>query len=242
MYVQNKGFTSDCGHQYPPSVLTDERVNVEIDGKALEPLRPGKRLLPITLTRHVDGRIVNMLDNMPSIGHFHIVVFAGDALSHGRLDNLSAYLSSSSSPLTRFSESHSSMRLSQESISRADDISYNPANDPTTMINLYLVHTSPNLEVPVETLPAPFPHWKSSIHEDINSTSHGELGVHVNIGALVVVRPDGYVGLVTRLEHGGRLDAYFERILNDEGRKEVDTSQTTAILGGLVNFGILVLK
>ena len=85
--------------------------------------------------------------------------------------------------------------------------------------NLYLIHTSPHLEVPVETLPAPFPHWK--------------LGVHVNVGALVVVRPDGYVGLVTGLEHGGRLGAYFERIVNDEGREEVDTSQTTAISGGL---------
>ena len=233
MYVQNKGFTSGCGHQYPPSVLTDERVDVEIDGKALEPLRPGKRLLPITLTRYVDGSTVNILDDMPSNGHFHIVVFAGDALSHGRLDNLSTYLSSSSSPLTRFSESHSSMRLSQEWISSADDILYNPANDPTTIINLYLVLTSSHLEVPVETLPAPFPHWKSSIYEDINSTSHGELGVHVNVGALVVVRPDGYVGLVTGLENGGRLGAYFERILNDEGRKEVDTSQTTAISGGL---------
>ena len=75
-YVQNKGFTSGCGHQYPPSVLTDERVDVDIDGKALEPPRPGKRLLPITLTRYVGGSIVNILDDMPSNGHFHIVVFA----------------------------------------------------------------------------------------------------------------------------------------------------------------------
>lgn len=210
MYVQNKGFTSGCGHQYPAGLLTDELVDVKIILQAREPLTPGKRLLPIHLTRHVDGTHVNILGDMPSNGHFHIFVFAGSKLQSSGLDKLSLYLSGNDSPLIRYSPASKSSTPSPTSnMSKAHDITYNPAHDPDTIIDLFLIHTSPHMETPIERLPAPFPEWQATIYEDVNQKAHCELGVDADVGALVVVRPDGYVGLVTVLDGVRRVKGYF---------------------------------
>lgn len=232
MYVQNKGFVSGCGHQYPAGLLTDQNVDVKIVQETTEPLTPGKRLLPVQLTRHVDGTIVNSLDVMPSNGHFRIIVFVGSQLHTGGLDKLSSYLSGKDSPLTLYSPpSHSSTTSSNSGISNAQDINYNPASDPSTIIELFLIHTSPHLETPIENLPAPFPEWQATIYEDAHHKAHCELGVDANVGAVVVVRPDGYVGLVTRLSGVERVGRYFGGIL-DAGVNGVQQEVTTDIIGG----------
>lgn len=232
MYVQNKGFVSGCGHQYPASLLTDQNVDVKIVQETTEPLTLGKRLLPVQLTRHVDGTVVNSLDVMPSNGHFRIIVFVGSQLHTRGLDKLSSYLSGKDSPLTLYSPpSHSSTTSSNSGISNAQDINYNPANDPSTIIELFLIHTSPHLETPIENLPAPFPEWQATVYEDVHHKAHCELGVDANVGAVVVVRPDGYVGLVTGLSGVERVGRYFGGIL-DAGVNGVQQEARTDIIGG----------
>ena len=219
LFVQSKGFTSGCGHRYPASLLTDEHVDVRIVQEAAEPLTPGKRMLPIMLTRHIDGTFLNSLDDMPSNGHFRIVVFAGSRLPSGGLDALSTYLSSKDSPLTHnFTSSESWADSPSFGISKAQDIHYNPARDPDVVIDLFLVHNSPHLEVSIEALPAPFPEWQATIYEDVDYKARSELGVDTDAGALVVVRPDGYVGLVTGLEGGERVGRYFKEIFTEKGK------------------------
>lgn len=218
MYMENKGFLSGCGHRYPASPLTDEHVDVKIVQEAAEPLTPGKRLLPIHLTRHVDGTPLNSLDDMSSNGHFRIVVFAGSRLQNGGLDKLSTYLVGKHSPLTQNATTLKPSTIAPEcSIRKVHDMHYNPAEDPNTIIDLFLVHTSLHLNIPVEELPAPFPEWRSTIYEDVGRKAHSDLGVDVDVGALVVVRPDGYVGLVTGLDGGERVGRYFENIFSEEG-------------------------
>ena len=184
MYVRNKGFVTGCGHRYPASLLTDENVDVKISPEAAEPLTPGKRLLPMQLTRHVEGKVVSSLDDMASNGHFRIIVFVGSRLQTGGLDELSPYLASKDSPLTRYSASSKlSTAPAGSSTSRANrDIYYNPARDPDTVIELCLVHTSPHLKIAIESLAAPFPEWRASIYEDVNQKAHGELGIGVDVG------------------------------------------------------------
>lgn len=206
LFLQSKGFVSGCGHRYPSSPLTDEQVDVKIVQEAAESLTPGKRLLPIHLTRHIDGASLNIIDDMWSNGHFRIVVFAGSRLQDGGLDKVSTYLTGKDSPLNHNSTS---------SKSKANDILYNPALDPDTIIELFLIHNSPHLETSIETLPAPFPEWRATIYEDVQQKAHGELGIDLDVGALVVVRPDGYVGLVTGLDGGERVGRYFGRNLGD---------------------------
>ena len=216
VYMQNKGFVSGCGHQYPASPLTDEHVDVKIAQDAAEPLTPGKRLLPIQLTRHVDGVLVSSLDVMPSSGHFRIVVFAGSRLQSGGLDKLATYLAGKDSPLNRNSISSEPSKTSPESsISKAQDINFNLANDLGTVIDLFLIHTSSHSKVPIEELPAPFPDWQARIYEDVGHKAYSELGVDADVGALVVVRPDGYVGLVTGLDGAERIGKYFGKFLGE---------------------------
>lgn len=214
VYVQNKGFTSGCGHRYPAGPLTDEHVDVKIAQDTVEPLTPGKRLLPIQLTRHIDGVLVSTLDEMPSSGHFRIVVFAGSRLQSGGLDKLATYLASKHSPLNRNCVSPESSKTSKQcSISKAQDINFNLAHDAGTIIDLFLIHTSPHRKVSIRELPKPFPEWQATIYEDVDHKAHSELGVDADSGALVVVRPDGYVGLVTGLGGGERIGEYFEKFL-----------------------------
>ncbi len=221
MYVQSKGFVSGCGHQYPASPLTDEHVDVKIIQEAAEPLTPGKRMLPIQLTRHFDGTRVSTLDDMPSNGHFRIVVFVGSRLQSGGLDKLSRYLSSNDSPLNRYSiSSNSSTTSSKSCISQEHDINYNPASDPDTVIDLFLIHVSPHLKIPIKELPAPFPEWHVTIYEDVDKSAHSELGIDADLGAVVVVRPDGYVGLVTGLDGGERVGKYFESFFGPVARTD----------------------
>ena len=240
-HVQNKGFTSGIGHEYPAGLLTDSCTDVKIVQEATEPLTPGKRLLPIQLTKHVDGSITNILDDMPSNGHFRIIVFAGSQSQSGGLNKLSSYLSGKHSPLTLYSPSSSpSTTSSKSSISNATNINHNPANDPATIIDLFLIHTASHFETPIDTLPAPFPEWQATIYEDVGQRAHAELGVDVSVGAVAVVRPDGYVGLVTGLDGVDRVGGYFGGFLNgavdrgflNGGADSVNGDRKTDILGG----------
>ena len=217
VYFENKGFVSGCGHHYPASPLTNEDVDVQINQEALEPLTPGKRVLPIQLTRHLDGKKVSSLDEMPSNGHLRLVVFAGSRLETGALDKLSSYLTSKDSPLTRYSTSFKTSSISPESgISKADDTCYDPARDPNTIIDLFLIHTSSHLKIPIEKLPAPFPEWRATIYEDVNQKAHVELGIDADIGALTVLRPDGYVGMITGLDGVEKVESYFQEVLTTQ--------------------------
>lgn len=201
---KSRGFTSGCGHQYLPGLLTEETVSIDIDHQAIDPLAPGKRIYPFRVTRHYDGIQMNILDDLPSNGKFHLFVFAGD-VHNGRLESLSHLLSSPSSPLTRFSK--------PRTIIDNHDVLSSPAEDHDTVVDLYLIHTSNHLDTMIASLPTPFPQWQPRIYEDVRGRAHTELGINIDVGALVVVRPDGYVALITGMENGGRVNQYFEGFL-----------------------------
>lgn len=200
--LKAKGFTSGCEQQYLAGPLTDETVNTDIDRQAIDPLTPGKRMYPFRVTRHYDGIQVNILDDLPSNGKFHIFVFAGDLAFQGKLESLSRLLSSRASPLTRFSK--------PRGIVDTHDVLSSPAEDHDTVVDLYLIHTSSHQDTMISTLPTPFSQWQPRIYEDVKGQAHTELGIAVDVGSLVIVRPDGYVGLVTGMEDGDRVNEYFE--------------------------------
>lgn len=203
--LKSKGFSSGCGHQYLPGPLTDEAVDIAIDRKAIDPLTPGKRMYPFRVTRHYDGIPINILDDFAPNGKFHIFVFAGDLVHQGKLESLSRLLSSPKSPLIRFCK--------PSGVIDPHDVLSCPAEDHNTVVDLYLVHTSNHLDTLIASLPTPFPQWQPRIYEDVKGQAHTELGITVDAGALVIVRPDGFVGLITKLENGDRLNQYFERFM-----------------------------
>ena len=206
LYVQSKGFTSGCGHHYPLTNLTKSTTGVTLNQKALEPLTPGKRLFPFSVTRNNSGSHINILDDLPSNGKFKLFVFAGPGPDKGALQPISDLLRSTRNRQLR--------SLSPEATETMTDVLRDPSKGDASVIDLYCIHTLPHLRTNLaEVFAAPFfPMWQSRIYEDVSGQAHKELGVDVSSGACAIVRPDGYVGLVTSLDGKG-IEEYFDEIL-----------------------------
>lgn len=92
VYEKSHGFTTGVGLHYQENTLIDYGVDVQINTGSLEPLTPEKRLHTVMATRHIDGTIVELLDEMPSNGRFHLIIFVGNALGQDRLGPCVEYL------------------------------------------------------------------------------------------------------------------------------------------------------
>ena len=206
-YHEAHGFTAGVGIQYNESSIVTHKVNARINLEAIEPLTPGKRLLPSTLIRHVDGTVVNLLDDMPSNGRFHLFVFAGkNAFDKSHLASLAAYLSSPSSILTRYS-SNTSKPWVYENVLRS-----HPDNAGRT-VDLFLIHAANYYEHFATDLPSPLPDWKHRVYADEDGKEHQNVGVDVSAGALALVRPDGYIAFVTDLQGGPKITEFMDRFM-----------------------------
>ncbi|MCJ1400546.1 hypothetical protein MMC11_003752 [Xylographa trunciseda] len=189
-FEDGNSITSGCGVQYSPGLLVKEEVRILIKSSQ-ETLKPGKRLLPMTLTRHIDGNEVNLLDEMQSDGRFHLLVFAGETFISPDFASLSMYLASPDSPLTVFS----SLRL----------------------VDLFLIHTRSHFAVSLADLPDPFPRWPHRVYEDPGGRSYVSVGVNPKFGALVLVRPDGHVAVVTNPDDARGIMEFLKEFLVGTG-------------------------
>ncbi|KAJ5624996.1 hypothetical protein N7510_001305 [Penicillium lagena] len=211
-WEEGHGFTSGCGYEYPPNLLVDPTVRTQINNQAVEPLVPGKRLLPISLVRHIDGNHAQLLDVMPSNGRFHLFVFAGNQLLSPTIQKLAESLNSSQSPMSLFN------LLPLELIERFrhEDIATNTVSSTNNsyLIDLFLIHSLDHLNIQLEELPAPFStKWPMRVYSDANGAAQNQLGVPEDSGALVVVRPDGYIGLITGLDRLEDVTSYFSKFM-----------------------------
>lgn len=212
-WEEGHGFTSGCGYRYPASLIVDPEIRTAINEQAPEPLKPGKRLLPIELTRHVDGNHCLLLDIMPSNGRFHLFVFTGNSLTSPKVKALAESLESPQSPLNLFNE----LPLNLMERFRHEDIKSDPV--PVTnkyyVIDVFLIHTCDHLGISLNELPAAFStHWPMRVYSDNGGVGHKQLGVPETSGALAVVRPDGYIGLVTGLDRLDHVTTYFRGFMS----------------------------
>lgn len=199
-YVLNKQsqkLTSGCDHRYPEGLITNNIVRAQINQAAIEPLTAGRRLHTMTLTRHVDGTIVDLFGEMPSIDRFHLCIFVGKLLSFAVFQALSNYLVAPESPLSYFSKNKSSELQSLA----YDGIRHNEKNDGSRYLDLYLIHTSNHLDIELDQLPNPFQQWTSRVYEDVGGIGHASHGVSEMHGVMALVRPDGYISMVTNLDN-----------------------------------------
>lgn len=207
MYMRNMTYTTSILIRYPPSQLVAEAPpqTRELAANVV----PGMRL--------PDFQVVNQSDAVPSTihkilffdGRFRLLVFAGDISSatHAkRYEDLGRLLSSSdSSFLQRFT----------------------PCGDPVdSRIEVITVHAAKRECVELQDLPVVFHPWSEdegwdywkvfADDKDIHGV-HGEgykkCGVRSDEGCLVVVRPDGYVGLVAGLLDVETVATYFHGLM-----------------------------
>ena len=215
-YYTAHGFTAGVGLQYNSNPLVNKHVSTSIAPDSLEPLTPGKRLLMPELIRHIDGSTLNLLNDFPSNGRFHLFVLAGNAISKSRIGPCATFLNSSSSPLSRYSSSVSnefSKEWAFETIRRTR------SENKGRTVDLFLIHMDNYYDFHLDDLPAPLPDWKYRVYADTEGKGHRDLGVDPDAGALVLVRPDGVIAMVTGLDNGSAVTEFMDQFMIAE--KEV---------------------
>ena len=206
VYKKAHGFTTGIGLHYGQNRLVSSSVNGLINRASPNSLDSGKRFPPFDATRHIDGTQVSILSEMPSFGRFHLFIFAGSALHSSRFEPCATYLSSASSVLHRYSPGTAQV-WTPESIRN-----HTPVNEKR-VIDLFLIHTGSHHTVKLAALPTPLPEWKYRIYADRQGNVHKDCGVSPEMGAMVLVRPDGVVAFITSLEGGIALTGFMDEFM-----------------------------
>ena len=192
-FEEASGYASGCGLRYPRSALVKEEVRANVQ-KTSDSLTPGKRLLPGRLIKHIDGNEVNSLEVLRTNVCFTLVIFAGELLDTPVFRGLSNFLSEEGSPLTLFDAA---------------------GDRPGERVSVCLVHTKPHLNMSVPKLPPPWPQYADNIFEDVFQVAHRVVGIPAGLGGMCLLRPDGYVGMVTNLDDGRGVRKYLRNIFRN---------------------------
>ncbi|KAJ6551443.1 FAD binding domain-containing protein [Mycena capillaripes] len=142
----------------------------------------GQRMLPQMLVRAADFRPIELQDMLPSNTLFKLLVFTGDSAA---LDGLAAGIERI---LEKFGTAVEVISIVS---SRRPDFSF--------------------MALP----PVLRPHWSKVLYDekDLRGTQGGNayaaFGIDTHAGAIVCVRPDGYVGMVAPLEEADGVTNYF---------------------------------
>ncbi|KAF1840866.1 uncharacterized protein K460DRAFT_389409 [Cucurbitaria berberidis CBS 394.84] len=213
-------FTSGYGVAYNPN-----EINWGPEHPAQHPLilqyekgtsqRTGRILTPATVTRVVDANVVHLEQEIPLNGSYRIFIFGGEpSKTSTALRDLASHMSAPASFFSAF--------LFKD-LSTADR--YHEHHNPhTSFLSLALVFNSPRSKIYIdEQLPETFARYADHIYADdvwdqrvpdAKAAAHAKMGLDEVKGGIVVVRPDGYVGVVVKLEEGKgtceALNKYFE--------------------------------
>jgi hypothetical protein len=190
-------------------------------------LAPGRLLPNATVTRVTDANVVHLEQEVPLNGSFRLFVFAGNTPStNTALADLAAGMARKSSFYASFARPD------------ASTISHHEKHNPhSRFFTVCTVFAKPRAAVEVaRDVPALLARYLDHVYADdvwdrqvpdARASAHAKMGLDAERGGVVVVRPDGYVGAVVRLEEGGAtveaLNEYFgsfvTRRLGGEGGK-----------------------
>ncbi|KAI1821625.1 FAD binding domain-containing protein [Xylaria intraflava] len=228
-------FTTGIGVNYAPSTLVAKPPTPETESTAPQSqaqstvslatnCRPGTRFASFQVVAQCSGRPWQLQTKLPSDGRFRLVVFGGDILEPGRqklVNGLGAWLAADVLPR------YPRMALSPGN-PNSGMVTFRMERDPS-VIDVLLVHTARRGEVELlrdlHEVYHPFDAklgWeydKVFVDEESYNDGHGRAyegyGVDPAKGALVVVRPDGYVGLVASIEEEGwgEVAKWFQGVL-----------------------------
>ncbi|KAJ5825360.1 hypothetical protein N7474_002498 [Penicillium riverlandense] len=192
VFSRGNGFTSGCGIEYPENMTVNRGLkenNNPIHGTDYLSgvLRPGRRLLNVRVIRHADGYRRDLQDDFPSTGRFRILCLASSDLLNPQ--GISAQtLKQLSQLIGRFPQS------------LVEQVAIHPRLPKDFMWN----------DVPSEL----------KLRSEMNFYNGYEMddvykiyGVNTEKGALAVIRPDGYVGVVAELADVGRVATFLENCI-----------------------------
>ncbi|CZT08059.1 probable phenol monooxygenase [Rhynchosporium agropyri] len=191
VFSTGNGFTSGCGIEYPGNSLvqinTPEGLVMGSDHLS-GVLKPGRRLLNVKVKRHADGCRRDLQDDFPSTGRYRILLLTATDL------------------LTPSSDSCTTLSLLPPLIHIY----------PPSLIELVVLHALPSNTFVWRDIPAAVKDeaemrfYNATELED----AYAVYGVDRKKGAMLVVRPDGYVGCVVDLKTGlGVVEQYLRGVL-----------------------------
>lgn len=224
-FAQNIDFISGAGVKYNPNVLN--RPEVVVKGQ----LRAGSLLTQTQVTRYIDANPLDLQLDIPMLGQFRIFFFVHDVYTAAAfLSAVTDHIGSSEdSILYRASRlaDHSYAKLSTPAPESAE---YMQPQRYTAVSKLYtpaLVTTAPKDSVEIADLPPLLQksRWAFYLDDipDAAGNPHGATqawlgGLENSEVAVVIVRPDGYVGGISRWDFSAHaagqqaavwLDEYF---------------------------------
>jgi len=168
-------------------------------------LRTGRILIPATVTRVVDANVVDLEQEIPLNGSYRIFIFAGKpSVTRRALADFADNLTTKNSFYSAFSHK---------------DLDYHEKHNPHSIFfTLATIFATIRQEIEIqELLPEVLARYRDHVYADdiwdqrvpnAKAAAHAKMGLNEEKGGVVVVRPDGYVGCVVRLEEGtGTVDA-----------------------------------
>lgn len=209
-------FTSGYGVAYGPNSLNwspEHSAQSSLIHPAGTKLRTGRIFTNADVTRVVDANIVHLEQEVPLNGSFRIFVFAGDVKSNRQA-------------LTDFASglSHAKSFYSVYTRRDIDSVSYFEQHNPHShFFTLCTIFAAKRREIDIASdVPNPLARYRDHIYADDRwdrrapdamASAHAKMGLDEKTGGVVVVRPDGYVAVVVKLEPGsgtvGALNDYF---------------------------------
>ncbi|PYI31891.1 hypothetical protein BP00DRAFT_474061 [Aspergillus indologenus CBS 114.80] len=182
-------FSSGCSIEYSESILTRKAGQaVSFSGSCLLALTPGTRLPNVRLKRYADGDYCDLHDEMFSNGRFRVLCLASsDFLSS---DGVSAR----------------ALHWIGEALL---------PHFPGDVIEQFVIYPSEQCPRDWSCLPSSVKcHSEMRLYDGSAVHNAYELfGVDIHHGALVILRPDGHIGMVASLEGHAVLDDYFTSCL-----------------------------
>lgn len=184
----------------------DSDVSAKVKSKAelAKNLKVGERFYSAQVVNAASATPDQLTTRIPFTGAYRMLIFAGNVAEKETMDRLNrtaTYLDGPESPVSK----------------------YTPSNLPRwSVIDPVTIHSSPRTSVELYDLPQPsifHPHNYKRVYVDEPSYHRGDgkayetYGIDKEVGAIVVVRPDQYVGLIAGLEDFELLDDYFSSFM-----------------------------
>jgi hypothetical protein len=198
-------------------------------------LRPGRIMPPSNVTRVVDANVVHLENEIPFNGAFRLFIYAGLSQSpkkgrHQALVDLATGLTDPTSFYSRFS-----------CADRQRDNHHDSNNPHSRFFSLALTIAARRAEIEISELPTLFQDYSGRIYADdrkdmkvldAKAAAHAKVGLTGDEGAVVVVRPDGHVGIAVRLVEGAGTTEALEGYFNGFTNSNADGRVTSGLGGG----------
>ncbi|OTA65132.1 hypothetical protein K449DRAFT_431718 [Hypoxylon sp. EC38] len=209
-------FTSGYGVAYKPNALNWSPAH-QAKSPLINPegtkLRTGRIMINADVTRVVDANVVHLEQEVPLNGSFRIYIFAGKpSVTRKALKDFASHLGNKRS----FYGSY--LRPDIDSVSHHEK--HNPHSLFFTLCTVFAARRS-QIEI-VRDVPSPLARYRDHVYADdrwdrrvpdADAAAHAKMGLDQEKGGIVVIRPDGYIGIVTSLVEGSgtvnALNEYF---------------------------------